>query len=114
MRRKTGALYFVLISAAGDRFVQETTPVTSGSYVSGGPSCLMKGHACAWHCTAHHLLTSEKVTPGSAAHFNDGTLKLTVFAGICVRKLVLSDRATLHCTSLHSTLLSWRSCKISS
>ncbi len=108
MRRETGALYFVLISAAGDRFVQERTPVTSGPYASGGPSCLMKGHACAWHCTAHHLLTSEKVTPGSAAHFNDGTLKLTVSKGICVRKLVLSDRLTLH------ALLSWRSCKICS
>lgn len=96
MQRKTGALRFVGISAAGYRFVQERTPVTSGPYVSSGPSCLMKGHACAWHCSAHHLLTSEKVTPGSAALFNDGTLKLTEFASICVRKLVLSDRLTLH------------------
>lgn len=79
MRRETGASRFVRISAAGDRFVEERTPVTSGPYVDGGPGCLMKGHACAWHCTAHHLLPSEKVTPGSAAHFNDGTLKLTVF-----------------------------------
>lgn len=99
MRRETRASRYVRISAAGDRFVQERTPVTSGPYVDGGPGCLMKGHACAWHCTTHHLLPSEKATPGSAAHFNDGTLKLTVFASICVRKLVLSDQLTLHACS---------------